>query len=95
MRGVPTDSDSTADRPAIHTVYLATRHRFAWYAMNVLELPAHTIALQLGHVDGGVLVRRLYGHPDAAIARERIREPFRQTAQVKALPARKGPQVTP
>jgi hypothetical protein len=31
-------------------------------------------------------VRELYGHPDAAIARERIRRAFRETADVVALP---------
>jgi hypothetical protein len=36
------------------------------------------IALQFGHQDGGELVRKLYGHPDAALARERVREAFRQ-----------------
>ena len=29
-------------------LYLATRHYFGWYAMNVLGLPAHVIALQFG-----------------------------------------------
>ena len=53
------------------SLYLATRHFFGWFALNVLELPAHVIALQLGHIDGGRLVRELYGHPDAVIARER------------------------
>ena len=66
-------------------LYLATRHYFGWYALNVLELPAHVIALQLGHQDGGKLVRELYGHPDAAIARERTREAFRSTAEVRAI----------
>jgi hypothetical protein len=31
------------------SLYLATRHYFGWYALNVLELPPHVIALQLGH----------------------------------------------
>jgi hypothetical protein len=35
-------------------------------------------ALQFGHRHGGVLVRKLYGDPDAALARERVREGFRQ-----------------
>ena len=35
------------------------------------------IAEQLGHRDGGELVRKPYGHPDAALARERVREAFR------------------
>jgi integrase len=59
-------------------LYTATRHYFGWYALNVLDLPAHVIALHFGHQDGGELVRKNYGHPDAAIARERVREAFRQ-----------------
>jgi integrase len=68
-------------------LYTATRHYFGWYALNVLELPDHVIALQFGHRDGGKLVRTTYGHPDAAIARERVREAFRQapTAPVPLL----------
>jgi integrase len=76
------------------SLYLATRHFYAWYAFNVLELPDHVIALQLGHTDGGGLVRRLYGHPDAAIARRRTRDAFRSTAQVEALPTRNGVTAT-
>ena len=59
-------------------LYTATRHYFGWYAFNVLGLPDHVIALQFGHRDGGELVRKVYGHPDAKIARERVREAFRQ-----------------
>ena len=59
-------------------LYTATRHYFGWYAFNVLGLPDHVIALQFGHRDGGKLVRTTYGHPDAAIARDRVREAFRQ-----------------
>ncbi len=68
------------------SLYLATRHFYGWYALNVLELPPHVIALQLEHTDGGRLVRELYGHPDAALARKRTREAFRSTARVVALP---------
>jgi hypothetical protein len=57
-------------------LYLATRHDFAWYAWNVLELDARDIALHLGDQDGGELVRKLYGHPDAVLARERVRKAF-------------------
>jgi hypothetical protein len=49
-------------------------------------LPSHVIALQLGHIDGGRLVEGLYGHPDAALARQRTREAFRTTAKVQPLP---------
>jgi hypothetical protein len=58
-------------------LYIATRHYFGWYAWNVLELDPRDIALQFGHGDGGELVRKLYGHPDAALARQRVREAFR------------------
>jgi integrase len=63
-------------------LYTATRHYFGWYALNVLELSAHVIALHFGHQDGGKLVRTNYGHPDAAIARERVREAFKQAPTV-------------
>ena len=70
------------------SLYEATRHYFAWYLLNVLELPDHVVAAQLRHDDGGTLVRELYGHPDAAIARERIRAAFREVPAVVALPSR-------
>ena len=57
----------------------------------VLELPDHVVAVQLRHDDGGTLVRELYGHPDAAMARERIRAAFRSTAPVTALPTTHHP----
>jgi integrase len=59
-------------------LYTATRHYFGWYACNVLELNARDIALHFGHQDGGELVRKTYGHPDARLARDRVREAFRQ-----------------
>ena len=67
-------------------LYEATRHYFAWFLLNVAELPDHVVAMQLRHDDGGTLVRELYGHPDAAMARERIRAAFREVAPVSALP---------
>jgi integrase len=57
--------------------YVATRHYFGWYAFNVLELSDLDVAEQFGHRDGGKLVRTLYGHPDARLARERVREAFK------------------
>jgi len=42
-----------------------------------LELPDLVVAAQLGHDYGGTLVRELYEHPEAAIARERIHAAFR------------------
>ena len=67
-------------------LYECTRHYFAWYLLNVMELPDHVVAMQLRHDDGGALVREQYGHPDAAMARERIRAAFRTSAPVVALP---------
>jgi hypothetical protein len=69
------------------SLYICTRHHFGWLAMNVLGLEPHLIALQLGHTDGGQLVRELYGHPDAAIARDRVRKAFRHIAPVRTLVA--------
>ena len=43
------------------SLYLATRHFLGWYGLNVLDLPPHVIALQLGHMDGGKLVRETTG----------------------------------
>jgi integrase len=57
-------------------LYTATRHHFAWYAWNVLELDPEDIAQHFGHQDGGELVRKLYGHFDQARARERVRKAF-------------------
>jgi integrase len=57
-------------------LYLATRHAFAAYAWNVLELDPADIAQHLGHQDGGELVRKLYGHFDQARARQRVRNAY-------------------
>lgn len=67
------------------TLYLATRHYFGWYALNVLGLPPHVVAEQLGHKDGGKLVIALYGHPDKARARRLIREAHDAHGQVRPL----------
>jgi integrase len=50
------------------TLYMATRHHFGWYALNVLGLESAVIAEQFGHKDGGKLVEQLYGHPDSPAA---------------------------
>ena len=65
--------------------YLATRHYFGWYLLNVLELEPHVIAEQFGHKDGGKLVIELYGHPDQNKARRRIREAFDSHTSVTKL----------
>lgn len=66
-------------------LYLATRHYFGWYALNVLELDSAIIAEQLGHKDGGKLVEQLYGHPDRRRRLARIRDAFERTDNVRQL----------
>lgn len=56
------------------TLYMATRHHFGWYALNVLGLESAVVAEQFGHKDGGKLVEQLYGHPDRTRRRQRLRE---------------------
>lgn len=67
------------------TLYLASRHYFGWYAINVLGLPPHVVAEQLGHKDGGKLVRTLYGHPDSSRARQLIREAHDEHGRLRPL----------
>lgn len=64
------------ERDSRKALYLATRHFAGWYLYNVLELPAEDVAIQLGHEDGGELVRRLYGHRDRARTLQRIERAF-------------------
>lgn len=58
------------------TLYLATRHWAGWYMTNVLDLDSEIVAIQLGHEDGGELVRKLYGHRDRAAALRRVGEAY-------------------
>jgi integrase len=67
------------------TLYMATRHLAGWYMLHVLDLPAHVIAEQLGHRDGGTLVTQLYGHPDGRRARRKIHEAYERSSAVKPL----------
>jgi hypothetical protein len=67
---------STAEKHV--DLYTATRHYFSWCAWNVLELDARDIAIQLGHHDGGELVRKLYGHPTRHAPARRVREAFKK-----------------
>jgi len=67
------------------SLYLATRHFFGWYAINVLLLPSEDVAIALGHTDGGELVRRLYGHRDQRQALERVQQAFAGQGNVRLL----------
>jgi hypothetical protein len=73
-------------------LYDARRHYFAWYGLNVLGLPPHVIAEQLGHRDGGKLIVDTYGHPDSAIARRRIRNASAHRDNVRHLPINRSSQ---
>ena len=72
------------------SLYLATRHYFGWYAINVLGLEPHVVAEQLGHKDGGKLVIRLYGHPEASRAREKIRKAHDEQGRLTPLRVIRG-----
>lgn len=67
------------------SLYRATRHYAASYLYNVLDLPAEDVAIQLGHRDGGQLVREVYGHRDEARARDRIKRAW--AAEIRPLRA--------
>jgi integrase len=66
-------------------LYLCTRHFCGWYLYNVLELPAEDVAIQLGHEDGGELVRMLYGHRDRKMALDRIAKAVDRQSNVRPL----------
>ena len=70
-------------------LYDATRHYFAWYGLNVLGLPPHVLAEQLGHKDGGKLIVSTYGHPDAKVARKRIRDAYAARGNVVQMPSKR------
>jgi integrase len=76
-------------------LYEATRHYFAWYGLNVLGLPPHVIAEQLGHRDGGKLIVDTYGHPDAAVARRRIRDAYAHRGNLRHLPIARDSEARP
>jgi integrase len=65
------------------------RHFCGWWMVNVLERPESQVALHLGHTDGGVLVRGLYGHADQRLAIDAMQSAFAGAA------ATMGPSVVP
>jgi integrase len=56
------------------------RHFCGWWMVNILKMPESQVALHLGHTDGGVLVRKLYGHADQRIAIDAMHAAFEQRA---------------
>ena len=57
------------------------RHFCGWWMVNILKMPDAQVALQLGHTDGGVLVRTLYGHADQRIAIDAMQQAMAQHGQ--------------
>ncbi len=49
------------------------------------------VALQLGHTDGGHLVRTLYGHPDEDATRQRLMGLFGQVAPLRSITGARAP----
>ena len=60
------------------TLYLATRHYFGYYALDVLELEPSVIAVQLGHRDGGRLVEEPTATETSASRWRKIRRHVRE-----------------
>lgn len=54
--------------------FYALRHFCAAHLLNTLGHEAEDVAFELGHTDGGVLIRKLYGHPSEELARERLKQ---------------------
>jgi integrase len=65
----PVRARALPQRPEVTPYYL--RHAAAHYLHVTLGLPDRDVAAQLGHTDGGKLIRELYGHGDVG-ALERI-----------------------
>jgi integrase len=57
------------------------RHFCATYLYETLKLPAHVVAVQLGHQDGGKLVMETYGHPSEFAALDSIDAAFEEAAE--------------
>lgn len=75
------------DRESRTVLYTATRHFAGWYLYDVLGLDSEDVAFQLGHEDGGELVRTLYGHKERKRALVRIDEAFERKGNVRPLRA--------
>jgi len=72
-----------------HTLYLATRHFAGFHMVNVLRMTPEDCAVALGHEDGGLLVRKLYGHLDREAALDRVAAAYSTAGTVVDLDARR------
>jgi integrase len=69
------------------TMYQATRHHWAWHALNVLKMPVPDIARLYGHSDGGKTLLEHYADVDNDSAIEALRAA--RAAQPSDLGARR------
>lgn len=68
------------------------RHACATMLME-RGLPPHVVANQLGHLDGGALVQRLYGHPREAGMRDQVRAAMSHPGAIREQNPRKSGSV--
>lgn len=67
------------------------RHFCCAHLLNTLGHEAEDVAYQVGHTDGGVLVRKLYGHPSETLARDRLKAGFgRKVTPLRAVSGANG-----
>lgn len=85
------DLDDTLEDPTIDIGHLGTACGTTVYVERgtdqlaaVAVVEASTAEAISSHRDGGELVRKLYGHPDARLARDRVREAFQQAPPTPA-----------
>lgn len=69
------------------TMYQATRHSWAWHALNVLKMPVPDIAHLYGHKDGGKTLLEHYADVDNDAALDALRAAY--AAQPADLSARR------
>lgn len=74
--------------------FYALRHYCAHRLLNTLGHEAEDVAYQLGHTDGGVLVRKLYGHPSEQLARDRLKGMGRKIVPLRPVLDADGEQKT-
>lgn len=73
------------ERPGMD--FYELRHFCCAHLLNTLGHEAEDVAYQVGHTDGGVLVRKLYGHPSESLARDRLKAGFgRKVTPLRAIP---------
>lgn len=69
------------------------RHFCCAHLLNTLGHEAEDVAYQVGHTDGGVLIRKLYGHPSEQLARDRLKAGLgRKVTPLRAVQGASGEQ---